>query len=319
MRRGQPTRISRNLTGMTQAWHNVCGVLLLDKPQGMSSNQALQAAKRITRARKAGHTGSLDPIATGLLVICLGEATKLASFLLNADKYYLTTCRLGIRTTTGDAEGSVVTERPVPHLTRTRLDAVLRAFTGTIEQVPPMYSALKHQGRRLYMLARAGIEVERAPRQVSIHALSLREVEAQALTLEIACSKGTYIRTLVEDIGEALGCGAHVVALRRLGVGPFQGVAMVTLEALQARLQDRQALEEVLIASDQVLSDHPAATLTADMAFYVRAGQPVLVPGAPSQGMVRLYDERAQFMGVGVVLDDGRVGPKRLLQNQRLS
>jgi tRNA pseudouridine55 synthase len=294
---------------------NVHGLLLLDKPVGISSNDALQRTKRLYRARKAGHTGSLDPIASGLLVICFGEATKLSAFLLEADKHYRTVFRLGVRTETGDAEGEVIETRPVEGLDRARVEAVLARFRGEIQQVPPMYSAIKRQGRRLYELAREGVQVAREPRTVHIHRLDLLRLDGDLLELDIVCSKGTYIRTLAEDIGEALGCGAHVHALRRLGVGPFhEGQGMHTLDELEARAQEGlPALDELLLPLDTALADRPAVHLTADMAFYARSGQPVLVPGAPTEGLVRLYDEHESFLGVGRALDDGRIGPKRLV------
>lgn len=212
------------------AKRRVDGILLLDKPEGMTSNRALQRVKHLFAARKAGHTGSLDPLATGLLPLCFGEATKVSGFLLEADKRYRVTCRLGITTTTGDREGEPLQRRPVPVLDDAAITAVLQRFIGRIEQVPPMYSALKHKGERLYHLARQGIEVERAPRAVTIHDLVLLARGEEELELEVHCSKGTYVRTLCEDIGEALGCGAHVTALRRTALGPFVDVSMVTLE-----------------------------------------------------------------------------------------
>ncbi|HHB13444.1 MAG TPA: tRNA pseudouridine(55) synthase TruB [Chromatiales bacterium] len=294
---------------------NVHGILLLDKPVGLSSNEALQRVKRLYRARKAGHTGSLDPIASGLLVICFGEATKLSAFLLEADKHYRTVFRLGVRTETGDAEGRVLETRPVGDLDVRRVEAVLARFRGEIQQVPPMYSAIKHQGRRLYELAREGVQIERQPRTVHIHRLELFSLQDDLLELEIVCSKGTYIRTLAEDIGEALGCGAHVHALRRLGVGPFhEGQGLHSLEEIEARAAEGfQALDALLLPLDAALADRPAVRLTADMAFYARSGQPVLVPGAPTEGLVRLYDENQAFLGVGSALEDGRIGPKRLV------
>src|SRR5690606_13644483 len=213
----------------------VDGILLLDKPAGLSSNAALQKVRYLLRAKKGGHTGSLDPLATGMLPICFGEATKVSGFLLDADKHYRVTCRLGVRTDSADADGAVVETAPVPALDAGRVNEVLARFHGDIQQVPPMYSALKYQGRRLYELARAGESVERAARTVTLHALVLDGMTADSLTLDVRCSKGTYVRTLVEDVAAALGTLAHVVALRRLGVGPYEGQAMVTLAELEAR------------------------------------------------------------------------------------
>ncbi len=295
---------------------NVSGILLLDKPAGLTSNEALQKVKRLYRARKAGHTGSLDPLASGLLPICFGEATKVSGFLLDADKHYVVRCRLGERTTTGDAEGEVVERRPVEGVTPAAIEQALAGFRGPIEQTPPMYSAVKHEGQRLYKLARQGVEVERKPRTVVIHELVLRALEDDEMELEVRCTKGTYVRTLVEDIGEALGVGAHVVALRRLGVGPYGSEGMVGLDELKALAeQGFDALDARLLPIESALTQWPQVTLTPDAAFYLRQGQAVLVPHAPTSGWVRLYqgDNGSRFIGMGQVLDDGRVAPKRLM------
>ncbi len=292
----------------------VSGVLLLDKPVGWTSNAALQAVKRLYQARKAGHTGSLDPLASGLLPICLGEATKLSGLLLNANKAYRFTCRLGVTTTTGDAEGEILVTRPVESLSREPVEAALRRFTGAIQQTPPMYSAVKRAGQPLYKLARRGIEVERASREVTIHELRLLRLDGAELECELRCSKGTYVRTLAADLGEALGCGAHIVALRRTAVEPYDAARMVTLEALRERAeQGLAALDEVLLPADTALPDWPVVRVRGDSAFYLRQGQPVLVPRAPTQGRVRLYEDEERFLGIGEILDDGRVAPRRLL------
>ena len=265
-------------------------------------------------ARKAGHTGSLDPLASGLLVICFGEATKFSSFLLESDKTYLTVCKLGIDTTTGDSEGEVTRRRPVVELSESQVNIMLDRFRGEIEQIPPMHSALKHKGQRLYRLARKGVEVERKPRRAFIHRLRLIEMAPDSLTLDIACSKGTYIRTLVQDIGDALGCGAHVSALRCTAAGPFQDPDMIDLERLAViGEQGHRAMDVLLETVDAALSDLPELKLNGDMVYYVRSGQAVLVPSAPAGGYVRLYDENGSFIGAGVILDDGRVAPKRLI------
>lgn len=291
----------------------VSGILLLDKPVGESSNHALQRVKRLFDARKAGHTGSLDPLAGGMLPICLGDATKVSAFLLDADKRYRFKTTLGVKTATADTEGEVLLERPVEDYSRERIEAVLELFRGEIQQLPPMYSALKHQGKRLYELAREGIEVEREPRAISIHALRLVEVDLPHLVLDVHCSKGTYVRTLAEDIGEALGCGAHISALRRTGVGPYSDYPMYTIDAVEEMAnagQDR--LDALLLPIDTALADWPAVRLGADAGFYLQQGQPVLVPKAPVEGLVRLF-QGGDFIGVGEILDDGRVAPKRLM------
>lgn len=298
-----------------QPRRDVHGVLLLDKPVGLSSNAALQTVKRLFRAKKAGHTGSLDPLASGLLPVCLGEATKLSAHLLDADKRYRVTVALGSRTATGDTEGGVVESLPVPALDAARVERALQGFRGPIEQVPPMHSALKHHGRRLYELAREGVEVERRPRQVRIHALRLEALEADRLTLEVACSKGTYIRTLAEDVARALGTAGHVAALRRTGAGPYDETHMVPLERLEALREagDEAGLDACLLAADTAVADWPEVRLFGDLAWYLGRGQPVLVPRAPTAGRVRLYGGDGRFLGLGEILDDGRVAPRRLL------
>ncbi|MEN8214397.1 MAG: tRNA pseudouridine(55) synthase TruB, partial [Pseudomonadota bacterium] len=227
---------------------NISGILLLDKPLNLTSNAALQRVKRFYKADKAGHTGSLDPLATGLLPICLGAATKASAFLLDADKRYLTTVKLGEKTSTADAEGEVIEQRSVEGVTPQRVEEILQQFIGDIEQLPPMYSAVKHKGERLYKLAREGKEVERQPRQITIYSIGLVSLQDDLLELDIHCSKGTYVRTLAEDIGEALGCGGHVAALRRTAVGPYDGSNMVPLEKVE-----RLGLEGDLQALDQLL------------------------------------------------------------------
>lgn len=295
----------------------VSGVLLLDKPAGITSNKALQEVKHLFGASKAGHTGSLDPLATGMLPICLGEATKVSAFLLDADKRYRVVCRLGVMTTTGDADGEVIQTRDCATVALKDIEKLVPRFSGAISQIPPMYSAVKHKGQRLYALAREGIEVERKPRTVQIYQLLLHSLDDGLLDLEVACSKGTYVRTLVEDIGEALGCGAHVVELRRLSVGPFDG-DMVTIDQLRAAADaaedDRFAvLDSYLLPIDSGIADWPDVHLDPDAAFYMKQGQPVLVPHAPTEGWVRIYD-KSRFLGVGEIQDDGRVAPRRMIQ-----
>lgn len=294
---------------------DVNGILLLDKPSGITSNDALQQVKRLYFARKAGHTGSLDPLASGVLPICMGEATKVSAFLLDADKYYRVRCQLGVRTSTGDAEGEVLETRAVAGYSRQQLEAVLEQFRGSIEQIPPMYSALKHQGQRLYKLARQGVEVERQPRSVQIHTLKLTGQGDDWIDIEVHCSKGTYVRTLVEDIGEKLGCGAHVSALRRTGVGPYDDSGLVSIAALeQLKQDDLAAMDRLLLPIESALTQWPDVSLSSDAAFYLQQGQAVLVPHAPTSGWVRLYQRDHTFLGMGEILDDGRVAPRRLMK-----
>ncbi|MBI1195165.1 MAG: tRNA pseudouridine(55) synthase TruB [Gammaproteobacteria bacterium] len=294
----------------------VNGVLLLDKPIGMTSNAALQTVKRLFQARKAGHTGSLDPLASGMLPLCFGEATKISSFLLEADKRYRVGMRLGIRTETGDAEGEISYRHEGPiEFSQAVIEETLAGFIGRIEQIPPMYSAVKVNGRPLYELARKGLDVERKARQVEIHELHLLGFDGVDLEIDVHCSKGTYIRTLVEAIGEALGCGAYVTVLRRPEVAGFAREEMLTLERLEAIAADGfEALDALLIDPAEVLSHWPAVSLNSDMAFFVTRGQPVQVPNAPRSGWVRLFAGEERFLGMGTILDDGRVAPKRMMQ-----
>jgi tRNA pseudouridine55 synthase len=292
----------------------VRGILLLDKPLGITSNSALQDVKRLFKAQKAGHTGSLDPLADGLLPICFGAATKVSAFLLDADKHYLVRVKLGVTTATADAEGEVLETKPVDGISESDIQRVVAEFAGDIEQIPPMYSALKHKGERLYKLARDGIEVEREPRQVTIHNITMQGYSEPEFDLDVHCSKGTYIRTLAEDIGKKLGCGAHVTALRRTGVGPYGADSMVTMEQIQQLAEEGfSALDELLLPIDSALAAWPEVKLTADGTFYLKQGQPVLVPNAPTEGMVRIYDANGSFMGAGEILDDGRVAPRRMM------
>jgi tRNA pseudouridine55 synthase len=271
------------------------GVLLLDKPVGLSSNDALQKAKRLFRAEKAGHTGTLDPLASGLLPLCFGAATKFSQVSLDADKAYRATLKLGQTTTTADAEGELLRERPVTGLTAGDIQAACQRFTGSIDQVPPMHSALKKDGKALYEYARAGVEVERAARRVTIHALDIVDWHADQLTIDVRCSKGTYIRTLAEDIGEALGCGAHLSALRRTGSGALSVDAAVTLDALQ--LMDEAARDALLHPSDALLADWPQVRLNDDDAGRFLSGLRRRV-ALTDQPAVRVYGpEPRAFLG----------------------
>ncbi len=291
------------------------GVLLLDKPLGLSSNHALQAARRLYNAEKAGHTGTLDPLATGLLPLCFGEATKFSGELLNADKRYVATVQLGVTTDTADAEGIVLESRPVA-ATRSDVEAALAAFVGEIEQVPPMYSALKRDGKPLYEYARAGIEVERAARRICIHELRLLapgEGESMAggrFVFEVRCSKGTYVRTLAADIGERLGCGAHLAALRRTGIGALdvtQAYSLTTLEALTAEARDA-----FLLPPDSLLASLVEARLDAADAARLRHGQAVRWAGEEG-ARLRVYDAEHGFIGVCRQVSDGWLQPQRLV------
>ncbi len=294
---------------------NINGILLLDKPLGITSNAALQRAKHLFNAKKAGHTGSLDPLATGMLPLCFGDATRFSQFLLDADKYYRVRATLGIKTTTGDAEGEVIATRAVQDITVEKITAVLQEFSGHIEQIPPMFSALKHQGRPLYVLARKGIEVERQPRSVTIHALTLLswDVSTNVFEFDVHCTKGTYVRTLVEDIGEKLGCGAHVSGLRRTAVHPYQQQPMLTLAALETMQAAGESLTQLLLPVDSSVQHLPAARLSSSAAFYIKTGQAVRVPHTTATGLVRIFLEEGLFLGVGEITDDGRVAPKRLV------
>lgn len=297
-----------------QPRRDVHGIILLDKPYGLSSNSALQRVKRLFQARKAGHTGSLDPLATGLLPVCLGDATKMSGFLLDADKSYRARIKLGIKTTTGDAEGAAVAIRPIVDVDEPRLLRVLGDFTGPIEQVPPMHSAIKQNGQPLYKLAHQGIVVERQPRSVIIHKITLLRFDGELVEVEVDCSKGTYIRVLAEDIGEALGCGAHVAELRRTRAGPFDGAQMLPLDALEERAkEDFSCLDGLLLPMDSALAHWPDVLLPDDAAYFLRQGQAVRAPQAPLSGWVKLYTRQRRFLGLGCMLEDGRVAPKRLV------
>lgn len=280
------------------------GILLLDKPIGMSSNQALQTVKRRLGACKAGHTGSLDPLASGLLPLCFGEATKISQFLLDANKRYRARICFGVTTTTYDAEGEVTQARPVRH-SRADLDAALRRFLGPIAQVPPMFSALKHAGQPLYRHARAGREIARAPRQVHVHALHLLSCEADHIEIDVACSKGTYIRSLAHDLGEALGCGAHLTALVRTALGPFRLDQAQPLE----RLTDATAAAHLLPA-DAALPSLPVVRLDTAHARALCQGRAVPLPGQAA-GLVRVYAEAGVFLGIAAA-GEGALVARRL-------
>lgn len=295
---------------------NLNGILLLDKSAGVTSNGALQMAKKMFAAAKAGHTGSLDPLATGMLPICFGEATKFSQFLLDADKRYRVTAQLGVTTETGDADGEVLETRPVA-VSEPRVVEALHAFLGEIEQVPSMYSAIKHNGTPLYKLAREGITVERQPRRVIIHEISgARCLEGDQLAFDVACSKGTYVRSLVEDLGAILGCGGHVIALRRLSAGPYPEERMLTLEQLGdlKAAGGFEAIDGMLLPLSTSVADWPRVMLGDDAAYYLCQGQPVMASDRPLDGWVSVYQASTEeFLGVGEILEDGRIAPRRLV------
>ncbi|TOG44512.1 tRNA pseudouridine(55) synthase TruB [Vibrio parahaemolyticus] len=297
------------------------GVILLDKPTGISSNDALQKVKRIYFAEKAGHTGALDPLATGMLPICLGEATKFSQFLLDSDKRYRVIAKLGERTNTSDSDGEVVETRPVD-VTLEKLEACIEKFRGESDQVPSMFSALKYQGKPLYEYARKGIEVPRESRKITVYEIVLHRFEGDEVEMEVQCSKGTYIRTIVDDLGEMLGCGAHVTMLRRTAVAKYPYEKMVTLEQLNELLEQahreeiapRELLDPLLMPMDTAVEDLPEVNLIPELADMVQHGQPVQVLGAPEQGPLRLtMGEERLFIGVGEMNDDGKIAPKRLV------
>lgn len=288
----------------------VHGVLLLDKPHGYSSNQALQKVKWLYQAQKAGHTGTLDPLATGVLPICLGEATKFAQHLTDENKTYIATIKFGVTTTTGDKEGDILQEVACD-VQPQAVEAVLPTLTGEITQIPPMYSALKVDGKPLYAYAREGIELERKPRQVTIYAIQLLDCQDNIARIEVTCSKGTYIRTLAEDIGRALHVGAHLIDLRRTATATYQIVHTVTLAALEAMTMD--ARDALLLPVDTAINALPKVELHADAAYYFKQGNPVWLSGHIPDGEVRVYSEVGLFLGLGVQLADGRIAPKRVV------
>lgn len=290
---------------------NVNGILLLDKPLGFSSNQALQKVKWLFQAAKAGHTGTLDPLATGLLPICLGEATKFAQYVTDADKTYFATIKLGVTTTTGDAEGEVITTAPV-NVTKLQFEAATKQFLGEISQMPPMYSALKHEGKALYEYAREGVDIARQARLITIKSIVVNEFLADVAQITVTCSKGTYIRTLAEDIGTALGCGAHLIGLRRTATAGYQLSQAMTIEQLEA--MPMEARDAQLLPVDSAIAGLPEVALSADAAYFLMQGQAVWQAGKVPEGELRIYDENEQFLGLGFLQGDGKIAPKRLIQ-----
>ena len=297
-------------------YRDLHGIVLLDKPLGLSSNQALQTVRRLLRAAKGGHTGALDPLASGLLPLCFGEATKLAGSLLGARKAYEAECRLGITTDTADREGEIVRQRPVPALDEAIIETALVKLRGRIKQVPPMYSALKQDGERLYAKARRGEIVEVPPREVDVHQLDLLERTHDTLTLHVECGSGTYVRSLAVDLGEDLGCGAHLTVLRRLWVEPFREPRMVTLEELQqASEQSDEALLAYLLPVSAGLSDLPALRLDEVQSMAISRGQQIVLPAAPSTGRFAAYASDGALLAL-LELDDG--GRARILRGFNL-
>lgn len=291
----------------------VDGVLLLDKPAGLTSNQALQRVKRLLNARKAGHTGALDPAATGMLPLCFGEATKISAFLLDADKTYRVTARLGVATDSGDRDGRETERAEVPHRTPADWDGVLQSFVGETMQVPPMYSALKKDGKRLYELARKGEVVEREPRKIRIDWIELLESAGNRLVFRVRCSKGTYIRSLVEDIAKTAGTVAHTAALHREVVGDFREADMLDLETIEEiAAGDPQALRERLLPPDAALGGLAECRVSAEQGRQFSAGQPVATPAPDEPGLVRVYADPAGFLGVGERDGRGVVAPRRV-------
>ncbi|ABE54297.1 tRNA pseudouridine synthase B [Shewanella denitrificans OS217] len=297
------------------------GIVLLDKDTGMSSNYALQRVKRFFNANKAGHTGALDPLATGMLPICLGEATKFSQHLLDADKRYLVTAKLGVRTDTSDSDGEVVQTRDI-NFTQAQLETALEHFRGDTMQVPSMFSALKHQGQPLYKYAREGIEVPREARPITVFELNFIKLEGDELTLDIHCSKGTYIRTITDDLGEMLGCGAHVIMLRRTQVADYpydKMVSLADLEALVTQAQQQELavgelLDPLLLPMDTAVANFPEINLPESMLYYVMQGQAVQASGLKIDVLVRItIGEQRKFVGIGIMNDDGLLAPKRLI------
>ncbi|MDR9425337.1 MAG: tRNA pseudouridine(55) synthase TruB [Marinobacter sp.] len=296
---------------------SVNGILVIDKPMGVTSNGILQQVKRLYGAAKAGHTGALDPLATGVLPLCFGEATKFSQMMLDSDKAYVTTARLGIRTETGDSEGAVVEENPVPVFTEAEVEAVLEQFRGPIEQVPSMYSALKHKGRPLYEYAREGIEIERPARPVTIHELKLLAVRENELDLAVSCTKGTYVRSLVEDIGNALGCSAHVSALRRTMASGYTLESAHKVEDLEAIRERGESLDGLLLPPESALTMFPELQLSGSSLVSILNGQPVRMMDQSFEGLVRLYGNHS-FVGLAEAMpeDDGiQLVPRRLVKS----
>lgn len=286
---------------------SISGIVLLDKPTGMTSNKVLQILKRIYGAKKAGHTGSLDPLATGMLPICFGEATKYSQFMLDADKKYTATAKLGVKTDTSDSDGVIIQTKPVENITKEKIETILKKFRGEISQIPSMYSALKHNGQPIYKLARKGIEIERKARNITIFELELISFSGDELTIHVHCSKGTYIRNLVEDVGDELGCGAHVIALRRTAIGHFTENQMVPLAKFDSDL------DRYLLPMDLLLESTPQITVDTQQQYALQRGQIIDYPNVPVSDCIRLYSQDGQFFGIAKICENSRIAPKKLL------
>lgn len=293
---------------------DINGILLLDKPLEISSNKALQKIKHLYTATKAGHTGSLDPLASGMLPICLGEATKFSQYLLDADKHYSVIAKLGIKTSTGDAEGEIISQRTVANISQEKVLQIINQFTGTISQIPPMHSAIKIQGKPLYQLARKGQTIDRAAREVQIFKIDFIEMNNDQVTLNVYCSKGTYIRTLVEDIGEALGCGAHVTFLRRTAIAHFKEQQMISLNQLQREFEQEgfNKIDQYLLPINAMLDDYPKLLITEDMAIRLWQGKNIINDRFKQGEVIQLFIKDEQFIGMGAVVAEGNIIAKRL-------
>ena len=291
---------------------DVSGILILDKPLNISSSQAVQRIKRLYGAKKVGHTGSLDPLASGVLPICLGHATKVSQYLLASDKSYQFTMKLGQTTTTGDVEGDVLTERAVPAIDLEKITRLLSQYCGDIQQVPPMYSALKHNGQRLYKLARAGEVVERPARDVTIKSLKLLSANTNSLTIEVCCTKGTYVRTLAEDLGESLGCGAHVTFLRRIKTGPFELARSLTFEQLEKHAGTFNSLDALMLDIDVALLDYPVVKCSEEDKADLCMGRAVAHDGLPNHSLMRLNDPSGKIFGLGKWSQSNLLAPVRI-------
>lgn len=306
------------MLGHVKSKNAVHGVLLVDKPIGATSNAVLQQVKYFFNARKAGHTGTLDPLASGLLPICFGEATKFSRFLLDADKNYIVSMQLGVQTTTGDSEGEVIARKQVPLLSPHILMQIVNQFKGTIEQLPSMYSAIKYQGKPLYKYARKGIAVKRKIRKVIIHDLQLLSFSGPIVSLSVTCSKGTYIRTLVEDIGEKLGCGAHVISLRRLVSGSFEASQMINYDKIQqlAEQKNQASLQKMLLPISSMVTHLPSIKLDSPHSTLICDGNKVELADNLPCGWTSIFSSDNHFLGVGQILEGGKLAPTRMLSPQ---